>query len=90
MDLRISNVYQAYSANTIRNTQRQTRPQSTRTEGDRLSISAQAEDLQNANRIVGQTPDVRQEYVVRIQNMLDQGIYRVSAQEVAASIFRGL
>ena len=91
MDMRISGVYQAYSAQPARGTQLSSaRPERTRRDSDRVSISPQAEDYQAARRAITQAPDLHQEEVVRVQNMLDAGVYRVSAQDVAASIFRGL
>ena len=90
MDIRISSVYQSYSAQPARGTQASVRSERTRLESDRVSISSQAEDYQAARRAITLQPDIRQEEVLRIQNMLDAGVYRVSAQDVAASIFRGL
>jgi len=91
MDMRISGVYQTYSAQPTRGTQlNATRPERARRDSDRVSISSQAEDYQAARRAITQTPDMRQEEVLRVQNMLDAGVYRVSAQDVAASIFRGI
>ena len=91
MDMRISGVYQAYSAQPARGAQQSSaRPGRARMDSDRVSISSQAEDFQAARRAITQAPDTRQEEVLRIQNMLDAGVYRVSAQDVAARIFQGL
>jgi len=53
-----------------------------------VSLSAQAGDYQAARNAIANTPDIRGDLVCRIQEMLDTGTYRVSAQDVAASIFK--
>ena len=91
MDMRISGVYQAYSTQSSRGAQlNRGGSERSRMDSDRVSISSQAGDYQVARRALTQAPDIRQEEVLRVQNMLDAGVYRVSAQDVAASIFREL
>jgi len=88
MDMRISGVMSAYSAQNARPTARTARTDSRVTESDRVSLSAQAGEYQTARRAIADTPDIRESLVNRIQEMLDAGTYRVSAQDVAASILR--
>ena len=91
MDVRVSSVYNAYSLQPARGTaQTSLRTGQARTDADKLSLSAQAEDYQTARRALAATPDVRMEAVTRIQEMLNAGTYRVSSQDVASSIFQGL
>ncbi|MCL2225814.1 MAG: flagellar biosynthesis anti-sigma factor FlgM [Defluviitaleaceae bacterium] len=90
MDMRISSVYNAYSVQSGRRTTQATRAEKRSDSSDAVSVSAQAGDYQTARRAATNAPDIRESVVNRIQEMLDAGTYRVSAQEVAASIFRGL
>ncbi|MCL2197348.1 MAG: flagellar biosynthesis anti-sigma factor FlgM [Defluviitaleaceae bacterium] len=89
MDMRISSVMSAYSAQTTRPAARTARTDSRAAETDRVSLSAQAGEYQTARRAIANTPDIRESLVNRIQEMLDAGTYRVSSQDVATSILRG-
>jgi negative regulator of flagellin synthesis FlgM len=91
MDLRISGVYQAYEAQASKRSPRHNAPAvRSQTESDKITISSQAGEYQAARQAVANTPDVRQEVMDRIRTQLENGTYRVSAQDVAASIFREL
>lgn len=88
--MRISSVYNAYSVQSGRGvSQSGTRVDKGRVDADSVSLSAQAGDYQAARRAVANAPDIREGIVGKIQEMLDAGTYRVSAQDVAARIFRG-
>jgi len=89
MDLRISSVMSAYSAQNTRPAARTARTDGRTAEADRVSLSAQAGEYQTARNAIANTPDIRESLVSNIQQMLDAGTYRVSAQDVAASILRG-
>lgn len=86
MDMRISGAYNAYSVQPGRGTTQATRAERERVDTDRVSLSSQAGDYQTARKAVAAVPDIREPLVGRIQEMLDAGVYRVSAGEVAASI----
>jgi negative regulator of flagellin synthesis FlgM len=88
MDMRISSVYNAYSVQPSRGTARASQAVNGRSDTDRVSLSAQAGDYQTARNAIAAAPDVRDSLVGRIQEMLDAGTYRVTPQEVAASILR--
>jgi negative regulator of flagellin synthesis FlgM len=89
MDMRISSVYNAYSVQPGRGTAQATRAENKRNNTDEVSLSAQAGDYQTARNAIANTPDIRENLVNRIQEMLDAGTYHVSGQQVAASIFNG-
>ena len=89
MDMRVSGVYNTYSAQPTR-LQTSSRLGKGRNDTDKVSLSAQAGDYQTARNAIAQAPDIRENLVGRIQEMLDAGSYRVTAQEVAESIFREL
>lgn len=90
MDMRISNVYNAYSAQSGKGSTAATRVEKARAGADEVSLSAQAGDYQAARNAIASTPDIREDLVSRINEMLDAGTYNVSAQDVAASIFKGM
>ena len=58
--------------------------------GDQISLSSQAEDYKTAMRAVQITPDVRQDLVNSLREMITNGTYNISAHDVAARIFHGL
>jgi flagellar biosynthesis anti-sigma factor FlgM len=89
MDMRISSVYNAYSAQPSKGTVKAARTEGERVNSDKVFISAQAGEYQTARTAMANVPDIRESLVGRIQGMLDAGTYHVSAQEVAASILRG-
>ena len=90
MDMRISSAYSAYSLQPTRNTTNAPRTERARIDTDRVSISTQAEDYQAVRRAVANTPDVRDDLVSSIRQMLDAGTYNVSASDVASRIFQGI
>lgn len=87
MDMRITSVYNAYSVQPGRGTAQATQADRSRASADEVSLSAQAGDYQIARNAVANTPDIREALVSSIQEMLNSGTYRVSAQDVAARIF---
>jgi negative regulator of flagellin synthesis FlgM len=89
MDMRISSVYNAYSAQPSRSTTKVTRAENDRPDSDKVSLSAQAGEYQTARKAVSAAPDIRESLVSQIQGMIAAGTYNVSAQDVAARIFEG-
>jgi len=91
MDVRLSNIYSTYGVQPARNNAvGAKRPEQTKGESDIVSISAQAEDYQTARRAVAAVPDIREDVVNHLRDMIEQGNYKVSAQDVAARIFRAI
>jgi len=91
MDMRISNVYSAYSVQARRSNLAIPRgTERVRQGADSVDISAQASDYQYARNAVSSAPDIRSDRVSQIQNQIASGTYSVSASDVAASIFHGL
>lgn len=88
MDMRISSAYNAYSVQSGRVTAATARADRNRSNADEVSLSARAEDYQTAMNAVAATPDIRENLVTRIQEMLTAGAYSVSPHDVAASILR--
>ena len=91
MDMRISNVYNAYSVQARRNTLSVPRgAERVRQDADSVNISSQASDYQYARSAVLNAPDIRADVVNQIQNQIASGTYSVSASDVAARIFHGI
>jgi len=90
MDMRITSALNAYSVQPGRSATQVTRAEKERADTDKVSLSSAAGDYTFARSAVAAAPDVRESVVTRIQEMLAAGTYRVSPQEVAASIFRGI
>ncbi|MCL6450626.1 MAG: flagellar biosynthesis anti-sigma factor FlgM, partial [Acetobacteraceae bacterium] len=55
-------------------------------EGDRVDISARAQEVQKLREAVARLPEVRRDRVERVARELGQGTYRVSPEEVAEKI----
>lgn len=87
MDMRISSVYNAYNVQATRSTTGTPRTGAARGESDKVTISSQAGYIQTAHKAAMAAPDVREDLVANIRNMLDNGTYSVSANDVAARIF---
>jgi len=90
MDMRISSVYNAYTVQTGNAAAQVNRTEKKRADIDKVSLSTEAGDYQTARNAVANTADIRESLVSRIQEMLEAGTYRVSAQDVAESIFRAV
>ena len=91
MDMKITGAYNQYLAPPIKGQQYQANQVSaSRARGDKVSLSSQAEDYKTAMRAMQITPDVRQELVSSLSEMITRGTYNISAQDVAARIFQGL
>jgi flagellar biosynthesis anti-sigma factor FlgM len=88
MDMRISNVYNAYNVQPSRGNHAARVETGRANDADSVSLSAQAGEFQLARKAVQGAPDIRESLVNRIQEMLDAGTYHVSSQDVAASILR--
>jgi len=91
MDMRISNVYGAYSVQSTRPNPSVPRGAGrVRSDADSIDISNQASDYQYARNAVASAPDIRADLVDNLQNQISAGTYSVSASDVAARIFHGL
>jgi len=86
MDMRITSVYNAYNIQPSRTNNAAKVEPGRANDADSVSLSAQAGEFQLARKAALGAPDIRESLVNRIQEMLDAGTYRVSAQDVAASI----
>ena len=89
MDIRVSSAYNTYSVQPAKGTTQSQRTERSRSEADRVSLSAQAGDYQTARVAIANAPDIRTELVSGIQARLNAGTYNVSANDVAARIFQG-
>ncbi|MCL2356425.1 MAG: flagellar biosynthesis anti-sigma factor FlgM [Defluviitaleaceae bacterium] len=87
MDMRISNVYNAYAAQPNRSVQKPGHANYEREGTDTVSLSARAGEYQMARNAVSDIPDVRENLVSHLRAMISSGAYNVSAQDVAARIF---
>ena len=91
MDMKITGAYNQYLTPPIKGHQHQANQASaSRARGDKVSLSSQAEDYNTAMRAMQITPDVRQELVSSLRDMITNGTYNISAHDVAARIFQGL
>ena len=91
MDMKITGAYNQYIAPPVKGQQFHANlasPQ--RSDGDKISISSQAEDYNAAIRAMQITPDVRSDLVNSLRDMITNGNYNISAHDVAARIFHGL
>ncbi len=86
-DTQIRGAIQAF----VRQVDNRTRPPQaeaapTRAETDRVSLSAEAEEMQAIQKAVLALPDIRPDKVEPIRAAIESGEYRVSADQVAAQI----
>ena len=54
--------------------------------GDQVSLSAKARELQTAQQMVRQIPEIDLEKVTKIKAQLKEGTYTVDAEKIAANI----
>jgi len=79
----ISEVIQQYQANG------QTRPESDKqagvsaAQGEKVNLSAEGKDIQQARKVIDNLPDVRTEKVEDLRNKIEQGTYHVSGDKIA-------
>ena len=91
MDMKISGAYNQYIAPPAKGQQfHATHVTLSRSGGDKISLSSQAEDYKTAMRAMQITPDVRHDLVNSLRDMITNGNYNVSAHDVASRIFHGL
>lgn len=91
MDMKITGAYKQYISPPVKINHLQ--PQTVANvapRGDKVSLSQQAEDYKKAFRAISLAPDVRHELVESLRDMITNGKYNISAQDVAAKIFHGL
>ena len=51
--------------------------------GDRVELSPKAKEMQEAKRILGSIPDIREEKVAQIRKQIAEGTYQVDSQKIA-------
>ena len=91
MDIKITGAYSQYLAPPVKGQHHQaSQVNATRPLSDKVSLSSQAEDYNTAMRAMQITPDLRQDLVNSLSEMISKGAYNISAQDVAAKIFQGL
>jgi negative regulator of flagellin synthesis FlgM len=72
-----------YVANT--NSDKQITPVAARPE-EKVDLSTQAKDIQQAKSALSAVPDVREEKVQEIKSQVEQGKYNVSAEKIAGKM----
>ena len=88
MDMKITGAYSQYMAPPARGRHHHAQHAAgAQQQGDKVSLSAQANDYAAAMRAIHQTPDVRQSIVGGIREMLASGAYNVAAEDVAERMF---
>lgn len=53
---------------------------------EKISLSIEAKDIQRIKQILDQAPDIREEKVLELKNMIDKGNYRVNPGKIAEKI----
>lgn len=51
--------------------------------GDRVQLSPKAKEMQEAKRILGAIPDIREEKVAQIRKEIAEGTYQINSQKIA-------
>ena len=51
--------------------------------GDRVELSPKAKKMQEAKRILGTIPDIREEKVAQIRKQIEDGTYQIDSQKIA-------
>ena len=91
MDMKITGAYNQYIAPPVKGQQfHASHVLPTRSSGDRISFSSQAEDYKTAMRAMQIAPEVRHDLVNSLRDRIAGGTYNICAHEVAARIFHGL
>lgn len=62
--------------------------QATRSPAAEVNISPRAKEMALASRVVRETPDVREDKVERLRQMVQNGEYKVDAGQIADSMVR--
>jgi negative regulator of flagellin synthesis FlgM len=89
LDMKISGVLNAYSVYSTTNQGQKKTDQAEKNEAkDSFSISEQAGEFQTLLRALTQLPDVREDRVAQISERISAGSYNISANDIAAKIFR--
>ncbi|HHW54839.1 MAG: flagellar biosynthesis anti-sigma factor FlgM [bacterium] len=57
---------------------------------DRLSLSAEAREIQRVKELARQAPDVRREKVEEVKGQIEAGTYKVSGEEIAEKLLSRL
>ena len=55
---------------------------------DRVSLSPQARELKEAQRLLADMPDVREDKVREIKQRIEEGHYRIESETIAAQMIR--
>ncbi len=51
--------------------------------GDRVELSPKAKEMQEAKRILGTIPDIREEKVAKIRKQIEDGTYQIDSEKIA-------
>ena len=93
MDMKITGVYNAFSAYQVKNSQGN--PRKVEHNGhvphkDTFTLSMQAEDFQAVRKAPTLIPETREGLVNHIRDKVAEGTYDINANAIAAKIFQGL
>ncbi len=56
--------------------------------GDKVEISSQSRDLKKIHDILEQSPDIRSEKVEALKKAVEEGRYRIKAEDIAAKMVK--
>ena len=91
MEIKITGAYSQYTAPPAKAQQfHAIHVSPSRSGGDKISLSSQAEDYKTAMRAMQVTPDVRHDLVNYLRDKISNGSYNISGHDVASRIFHGL
>ncbi|MGV8056614.1 MAG: flagellar biosynthesis anti-sigma factor FlgM [Smithellaceae bacterium] len=54
--------------------------------GEKVDLSTQAKDIQQAKNALSKVPDVREEKVQEIKSQVEKGVYNVSGEKIAGKM----
>jgi negative regulator of flagellin synthesis FlgM len=77
--------YQKNDSYAVANSDKQTTNATTITE-EKVDLSTQAKDIQQATNALSQEPDIREEKVKEIKSQVDSGKYNVSGEKIAGKM----
>ena len=55
---------------------------------EKVDISAQARDIQQAKKVIAGTPDVREERVRELKARIEQGTYKINTEKIAEKMVK--
>lgn len=57
-------------------------------DGDKVELSAQAKQIQEASKLAKSYPEVREDNVAQIRNQIEAGTYQIDAGKIAAAMLK--